>query len=240
LLEKPKLGNNILDLIPESELDSVLPSLQKVDIAVRQSLFEAYEPIDSVYFPVDFVGSAMTVMENGSAFEIATTGREGFVGLDVFLGGRSSPTEVFAQIAGSGYRMHKDAFLQHVDRNPEFAKLLARYARSFVYTVAQSVACNHLHSLPQRCARWLLMTQDRVTAPTFRLTQDFLALMLGVNRPTVSIAASGLQRRDLITYTRGRITIVDRAGLEGASCECYRVNREKYEEIMQSDLPLAS
>jgi CRP-like cAMP-binding protein len=236
----PKLGNNILDLIPESELASLLPSLQPIDVAVRQPLVEANEPIDFVYFPVGFVGSAVTIMENGSAVEIATTGREGFVGLDVFLGGRSSPTEVFAQIAGDGYRMQRDAFLLHVDRHPEFANLLSRYTRAFVYTIAQSVACNRLHDLPQRCARWLLMTQDRVMAPTFRLTQDFLAVMLGVHRPTVSIAASSLQRRNLIAYTRGQITIVDRAGLEDASCECYRVNRDQYEAIMHSGLALAS
>ena len=230
----PQYGNRILDQLPPTELERIAPDLQAVTVRVRQSMVAPQTSIEKIYFPVTFVASAITEMRDGSAVEIGTIGREGVVGIDALLGGESMPNQIFAQVRGDGFCISRSDFVKHAIGNPIFDGLLCRYARVFGYAVAQSVACNRLHSLPQRCARWLLMTHDRVGHDTFYLTQEFLAYMLGVHRPSVSVVASELQKLHLMDYRRGKITILDRLGLENASCECYEVNVRQYEEIMSS------
>jgi CRP-like cAMP-binding protein len=165
----------------------------------------------------------LTVLEDGRMVEIATVGREGMVGVSAVLDG--TPVTSLAMVQGATdtcYRMKVDAFRREVDRRGVFHELMAHYAQALFGFVAQSTACNAIHSVEQRLARWLLMAQDRMASDEFPLTQEFVAMMLGASRPTVSVVAGTLQKAGLITYRHGHVTIVDRNNLEAASCECYR------------------
>jgi CRP-like cAMP-binding protein len=166
------------------------------------------------------------------AVEVGTVGNEGFVGVPVLLQADSMPTRAFVQVRGHGYRMPSSTFEAIIAENPSIHKICSRYTMAFLNQVAQSVACNRLHVLEARCARWLLMTHDRVHGNDFVLTQEFLSYMLGVHRPAVTLAARILQKAGFIKYSRGKIAIVDRAGLEGASCGCYQTVREHYESLV--------
>ena len=209
----------------------MLPDLEELDVALRHGVFCADGPIRHVYFPVSCVISVHTRMQDGVAVEIVTVGREGMVGLPIFLGGGQTPTTAFCQIAGRSLRMSADAFRAALAVNPVLNTLLLRYTQALLTQVSQSAACNRVHPVEERCARWLLSTHDNVAGEGFELTQEFLAEMLGVRRPRVSVAASILQRAGFIRYSRGRIQIVDRAGLEGAACECYGVIAREYARL---------
>ena len=201
----------------------MLPHLEQLEVAVRHEVFDANRPIAHVYFPQSCVISVHTRMRDGVAVEIAAVGRVGMVGLPIFLGGQTTPATAFCQISGSSLRMEADAFRAAVAVSPGLNAVLLRYTQALVTRVSQSAACNRVHSIEQRCARGLLSTHDSVDGEFFELTQEFLAEMLGVRRPRVSVAAGILQGAGLIRYSRGRVHIVDRAGLESASCECYGV-----------------
>jgi CRP-like cAMP-binding protein len=208
--------------------------LEVLDMEVRHCLFEPDRPSQYVYFPQSAVISIHQKMREGAAVEIASVGREGMVGLEVFLGGEQTPASAFCQIAGRAARIGAAAFREVVRDSAPLTALLLRYTQATLTELGQSVACNRVHSLEERCARWLLTTHDRVPGNRFDLTQEFLAEMLGVRRPSVSIAASILQRAGFIRYSRGRIEIVDRAGLESAACECYGVLAREYERLIGS------
>jgi CRP-like cAMP-binding protein len=171
-------------------------------------------------------------MRDCAAVEIATVGNEGMVGLEIFLGGEHTPAAAFCQVQGRAARIAADVFRQLARDSSPFTALLLRYTQAVLTQVAQSAACNRVHSIEERCARWLLMTHDRVPGDRFELTQEFLAEMLGTRRPSVSVAASILQRAGFIRYSRGRVEIVDRAGLESAACECYAVIASEYERLI--------
>jgi len=160
--------------------------------------------------------------------EVGTVGFEGMVGMPLLLHGTSAPTRALVQVEGDGYRMATAAFLRLIALSDSTYRVLLRFALAFFNQVAQSVACNRLHSLEERCARWLLITHDRVAGDEFRLTQEFLSFMLGVHRPAVTLAAGVLQKAGYIHYSRGKILITDRAGLEGAACACYSAIRDDY------------
>jgi len=167
--------------------------------------------------------------------EAATVGNEGLVGLAAFLGDGAMTTRCLTQIAGDAQRLSADAFVQVIAESPALAALLRRYTQAFINQLAQSVACNRLHLIDQRCARWLLMTHDRVGGgDSFDLTQEFLSYMLGVRREAVSGASRALQERGFIRYRRGHISVLDRAGLEGAACECYGDTRADYERLFET------
>ena len=180
------------------------------------------------------VVSLLTMMESGDAIEVGTVGNEGFAGLPVLLESTVSPASAhaLAQIPGEAVRMRVGPFREALRREPPLQGLLFRYANAFVTEIAQSAACNRLHTIDQRCCRWLLMTHDRVGSDYIALTQEFLAQMLGVRRASVNAVAGLLQRTGLIRYSRGRITVLDRKGLEKASCECYQVIHREYERML--------
>jgi CRP-like cAMP-binding protein len=203
-------------------------------------VFEPNRVMEHVYFPEDGVISIVGLMEDGSAVETATVGNEGMVGVPVFLGAMQMAGQGFAQVPGSAWRLPAGALREEVRRGGALSRLLGRYTQALFTLVAQSSACNRKHTVEQRCARWLLMTHDRVAGDNFELTQLFLSQMLGVRRATVTEAAGELQARGLIEYTRGRMAIVDRAGLEAAACPCYGIIRAEFARMLDGvELPSA-
>ncbi|MDQ6932411.1 MAG: Crp/Fnr family transcriptional regulator [Candidatus Eremiobacteraeota bacterium] len=195
-------------------------------------IYEVDERLQYVYFPLDSVMSMLSVMENGSAVEVGSVGREGMAGVQMVLGSDQIPGRGICQVPGRAVRMPGKRFTELFVNNLTFRILLQRYTLAVFNVAAQSVACNRLHPLAERCARWLLMTQDRVGKDDFNLTHEFLAMMLGVRRAGVSTAAAMLQTAGYIHYLRGHVTIIDRLGLEGASCECYQAMVQEYERLM--------
>ena len=175
-----------------------------------------------VFFPTQGIVSLLYVMENGASAEIAVTGNEGLVGIALFMGGESTPSRAVVQAAGHAYRLPAQFLRQEFERGGELQHLLLRFTQALITQMAQTAVCNRFHVVEARLARWLLMTRDRLGAGEFRMTQKFLSSMLGVRREGVTEAASRFQRQELIRYSRGKITILDHAGLEAASCTCYR------------------
>jgi CRP-like cAMP-binding protein len=187
-----------------------------------------------VYFPVRCVTSMLASMEGaGSRVEVATSGREGMAGVGAYLGARHSPGRTFIQIKGESWRMPVDAFLRHAQALPAFGEVLRRFAHALFVMASQSAACNRAHTPRQRCARWLLMSADRVGADDFVLTQEFLGHMLGERRPTVSKAAGELQMAGCIQYSRGHVVIRNRRKLEDAACDCYQFIRKEHEAVLR-------
>jgi CRP-like cAMP-binding protein len=232
--------NRILAALPAEERERLRPSLEHVPLELRHVIFEPNRTIEHVYFPEEGVVSVLGLLEDGSAIETATVGNEGMVGVPVFLGAMQMAGQAFAQIPGRAWRMPAGALREEVRRGSALAQLLGRYTQALFTLVAQSSACNRKHAVEQRCARWLLMTHDRVEGDTFELTHLFLSQMLGVRRATVSETAAALQVRGLIDYTRGRITIRDRAGLEAAACPCYGIIRAEFARMLEGvELPTA-
>jgi CRP-like cAMP-binding protein len=215
--------NRLLAALSAADYAAILPTLTVVPLKLKHILHKPGEPIREVYFPRGGFCSMLTVLGDGSMVEIATIGREGMVGVSAVLDG--SPVTSTAMVQGETetcYRMGVDDFRRETARRGAFYELLAHWAQALFGFVAQSTACNAVHSVEQRLARWLLMARDRMGADVFPLTQEFVAMMLGASRPTVTIVAGTLQKAGLITYRRGQITIIDGERLEAASCECYR------------------
>lgn len=225
-------GNRILTLLPDTDYRRLEMHLERVHLPLKTVLYEAYMPITHVHFPIDGVTSILTTMEDGREAEVGTVGNEGMAGLPVFLGADSTPTMAFEQVPGDALRLRTEVFREEIARGGALTAVLHRYTQALFTQIAQSAACNRLHAVEQRCARWLLMTQDRVGANQFPLTHEFLGQMLGVRRATVTEAAGALQAEGLITYRRGIITVCDRAALEQASCECYRVIRDDFDRLL--------
>lgn len=224
--------NRLLAALPQEDYARLAPHLEVVDLAFKELIYRPDEPIRFVYFPLDGVVSLLATMADGAAVEVASVGREGMVGLPAFLGARSLAGQAFAQIPGRAARLGADALREATAASGPLRDLLQRYTQAMFDLVAQSAACNRLHPLDERLARWLLMTHDRLGADRFPLTQEFMGQMLGVRRASVSTAAAILQRAGLIRYARGRITVTDRAGLEAASCECYGVIRREFDRLL--------
>jgi CRP-like cAMP-binding protein len=206
--------------------------LEPVVLEYRRPLYNANEPIEFVHFIESGVGSLVLTMANGDAAEVGTIGNEGFVGLPVLLGDDRAPTSVYIQVPGVGLRMRAETFREELERSGPLRATMLRYAHALFNQVAQSAACAALHSLEQRCCRWMLMTRDRMQSDEFLLTQEFLAMMLGVRRAGVTVAAGGLRRAGLIEYKRGSVTIIDRGGLEQRSCECYGVSKREFDRLL--------
>jgi CRP-like cAMP-binding protein len=185
-----------------------------------------------VYFIESGVGSLVNTMANGDAAEVGTIGNEGMVGLPLVLGDDRAPTSVYVQVPGAGLRMKATLFTKELAQSASMRMLMLRYTHAFFNQVAQSAACNHFHTIQQRCCRWLLMTHDRMQSDEFLLTQEFLAMMLGVQRTGVTAAAGVLQRNGLIRYKRGNVTMIDRQGLKDRSCECYGVSKKEFDRLL--------
>jgi CRP-like cAMP-binding protein len=189
-------------------------------------------PIPYVWFIERGVASVIRAMQDGTLIEVSVIGNEGMVGLPVFLGAERTPSQALVQVPGAGLRMQATLFRREVPAGSPLHDLLHRYTQTLINQMAQGMVCNRLHSIAQRCARWLLLTHDRVDSDQFPLTQQFLAHMLGVRRASVSTVASTLQKAGLIRYSRGVITILDRPGLEAAACECYRIIQAEYDRLL--------
>jgi CRP-like cAMP-binding protein len=224
-------GNRLLARLPPKEYQRLLPFLQLVPLELKHVLYEARSLIDYAYFPNRGVVSALTVMEDGRAIEVATIGDEGMVGLPLLVGAKTTANRVIVQVPGEALRMGADALREEASRDTPLRRLLVLYHSAFLVQVSQAVGCNGLHSVHQRCCRWLLMTQDRARSDVFPMTHEFLAEMLGVRRSTVSEVLEPFQEEGLIRYSRGKFTVLDRKGLEAGSCECYRAINEEFERL---------
>jgi CRP-like cAMP-binding protein len=225
-------ANRLLTLLSPRDRKRLLPHLERLPLEYRKSLYQADKKIEFVYFIETGVGSLVNTMANGQAAEVGTIGNEGLVGLPLVLGDDRAPTSVYVQVPGEGLRMKASLFKEELTRSATMQVVMLRYVHALFNQVAQSAACNHFHALERRCCRWLLMTRDRMQSDEFLLTQEFLAMMLGVQRAGVSIAAGGLQRAGLITYKRGNVSILDRAGLRKLSCECYEVSKREFDRLL--------
>jgi CRP-like cAMP-binding protein len=219
----PGAGQNLLlAALPDIDRERLMPALDVVPLKLKELLHKPGEHIRYVYFPGGGFLSIVAVLEDGGMVEVATIGREGAVGVMAVLDG--TPTSAASMVQGASdicYRMTAEAFRNEMDRRGAFYDLLTRYSQALVGFIMQSTACNAVHSVEQRLARWLLMAQDRMGGDHFPLTQEFVAMMLGATRPTVTVVAGTLQKAGLITYRRGLVTVLDRENLEAASCECY-------------------
>jgi CRP-like cAMP-binding protein len=241
-LKNPPNGrsNRLLTLLRAEDRECLQRHLEPVVLEYRRPLYDAGKPVEFVYFIETGVASLVLTMANGQAAEVGTIGNEGFVGLPVLLGGDSAPTtSVYVQVPGTGLRMRAEAFSEELERSPAMRATMLRYAHAFFNQVAQSAACATFHSLEQRCCRWILKTHDRMRSDQFLLTHEFLAMMLGVRRAGVTVSAGALRRAGLIQYTRGEVTILDRAGLERRACECYGVSKMQFDRLLGVDLPEA-
>jgi len=225
-------ANRLLALLSAKDFARLRPHLNRAPLTYRQSLYEANKPIGSVYFIETGVGSLVNTMSNGEAAEVGTIGNEGLVGLPILLGDAQAPTSVYVQVPGAGLSMSAARFKAEMAASATMRAVMLRYAHALFNQVAQSAACNHFHTIEQRCCRWLLMTHDRMESEEFLLTQEFLAMMLGVQRTGVTRAASALQRLGLIEYTRGVVTILDRRGLKHRSCECYAISKREFDRLL--------
>jgi CRP-like cAMP-binding protein len=227
--------NRLLAALPKEEYERLVANMESVFLKLKQSLYEPNEVIEYVYFSKNCVGSLLTVMEDGREVEVATVGNEGMVGLPVFLGADKIPGKAFSQIPGDALRMKANVFKDKVTPGSPLHDLLQRYTQALFNQIAQGSACNSLHSVEERMCRWLLMTQDRVGKEEFLLTQEFLSHMLGVRRPTVSLTASILQKAGLICYSRGKMTILERKGLQDSTCECYAIVKAEFDRLLGGD-----
>ncbi|OWK40345.1 Crp/Fnr family transcriptional regulator [Fimbriiglobus ruber] len=221
--------NRLLAALPADDRTRLIARMADVTLGHKDLLYRAGGPIDYVYFPRSGVLSAVVVMNDGQYVEAAAIGLEGMVGVTACLGADRSIEQVFCQVFPAECRkMPAAAFVAEVARDGAFRDIVYAYLRGTLAAAAQSTACNCLHSVDERCARWLLMCQDRFGGDDFPLTQEFLAAMLGVRRATVTVTAGALQSNGFITYRHGRVRVVDRAGLEKVACECYHAIRNAF------------
>jgi CRP-like cAMP-binding protein len=224
--------NRLLALLPPSERALIDRHLERVQGESGEVLAEPGAAFRYVYFPETCVISVVNPTDEG-VVEVGTVGNEGMAGLTVFLDGGALPSRTIVQVPGMMQRMRASAFNDSASVQPAMRQLLLRYTHAFLVQVQQTASCNRMHAIEHRCARWLLMTHDRVGgSDSFMLTHEFLAVMLGVRRAGVTVAAGVLQRLGIIAYSRGKITVLDRAGLEQASCECYAIVRTHFEKIL--------
>lgn len=224
--------NRLLAGLPRKDRERLIAKMERVSLAFGQVLAEPHEPAPYVYFPLSGVVSLITFMIDGLGTEVGIVGDEGMAGISVFLGSGREVGKVFCQVPGEALRMEAKALRKETREGSPLNELLLRYTQALLILVSQSTACNRLHTTEERLSRWLLMTHDRAKADQFAITQEFMADMLGVRRPTVSLVASMLQKAGLIRYSRGKLTVVNRAGLEAASCECYARVKEEYQRLL--------
>jgi CRP-like cAMP-binding protein len=221
--------NRVLAALPRAELNRLRPHLSLVDLKQEDTLVDGTAPY--AYFLEGGIASVVVTLKNGNTVEVGIIGVEGVVGVPGLLGIEGSPGRTFIQIAGSGFRIKTEILKQEFERPGELRRLVQRYMQAFMVQTAQTAACNRQHTIEERLARWLLSCQDRIESDELRLTHDFLGQMLGAPRTTVTLAAGLLQRAGLINYSRGVVTVKDRAELEQAACECYDTVRQEFRRL---------
>ena len=225
-------GNHLLAALPDAEWRRWQPQLEAVEMPLGQVLHESGGTLGRVYFPTTAIVSLLYSMESGAAAEIAVVGNEGVVGVSVFMGGGSTPSSAVVHSAGQGFAMPGQAIKDEFNRSVPVMRLLLRYTQALITQMAQTAVCNRHHALDQQLCRLLLMSLDRVPGSELAMTQELMASMLGVRREGVTEAALKLQHAGLIRYARGHISVLDRAGLEARTCECYAVVRKEYERLL--------
>ncbi|OYU93242.1 MAG: Crp/Fnr family transcriptional regulator [Burkholderiales bacterium PBB5] len=228
--------NQLLSALPAPEWARWLPQLDPVDMPLGRVLYESGMAQTHVYFPTTAIVSLLYVMEDGASAEIAVVGREGMVGVSLFMGGETTPSRAVVQSAGQGFRLQARALKEEFNRVGPVMHLLLRYTQALITQMAQTAVCNRHHSLDQQLCRWLLLSLDRLQGNDLIMTQELIANMLGVRREGVTEAALKLQKAGLIRYARGHITALDRPGLEARSCECYAVVKKEYDRLLPDRL----
>jgi CRP-like cAMP-binding protein len=224
--------NRLLATVPREEYERLLHGFEEVPLVFEDVLYEAGEPILDVYFPTSGIVSLLAAVDDRATLEVGLVGREGMVGLPIFMDVKTSLNRAVVQGAGSAFRMKANAFRKECQDGGSLPRLLRRYSHSVMTQISQTAVCNRFHAIEARLARWLLMTRDRMGADEFQLTQDFLSNMLGVRREGVNKAAGTLQEQGLISYSRGALTILNRTGLEAIACQCYRIIKEEYDSVL--------
>jgi len=224
--------NDILSRIPASELATIMKSAAEIECAGREVMFEAGDTIETVYFPLTGMASLVIVLENGTTVEAMTVGCEGFIGVPLINRVETERYKGICQVDGVFLALSAADFLSIIDNLPDLSRRLHRYTQYASDVAAQSAACNGVHRVEQRCARWLLVTSDAIRSTTFNLTQEFLSQMLAVRRPGVTVAMAALAKKNLISYRYRQVTLLDVAGLKDTACECYATIRAKAEELL--------
>ncbi|QDL36759.1 Crp/Fnr family transcriptional regulator [Rhodoferax sediminis] len=224
--------NHLLAALPDAEWQRWLPQLEWVEMPLGEVLYEAGKTLEHVYFPTTSIVSLLYVMEDGASAEIAVVGNEGLVGISLFMGGESTPSRAVVQSAGQGFRLKAQTMKDEFNRAGPVMHLLLRYTQALITQMAQTAVCNRHHSLDQQLCRWLLLSLDRLQGSELVMTQELIANMLGVRREGVTEGALKLQEAGLIRYARGRISVLDRPGLERRTCECYAVVKKEYDRLL--------
>ena len=224
--------NMLFHALPQEARDRIFPHLELVPLPLGHVLYESGSTLQHVYFPTDSIVSLLYVMENGASAEIAIVGNEGMVGVALFMGGETTPNRAVVQSAGHAYRLAGSLLKQEFGRSGSLQHLLLRYTQALLTQMAQTAVCNRHHSVDQQLCRWLLLSLDRLPSNTLSMTQELIANMLGVRREGVTESAGKLQAKGLIRYSRGRITVLDRPGLEAVCCECYAVVKREFDRLL--------
>ena len=226
--------NLLLAYLPEAERKRLDPFLKETMLEFQQVLIEPNEEIKEMYFPYDAITSTIQQMSNGDSVETGLMGVEGFIGVQLWLHAPTTPTQTLVQIAGRAHQMHASDFIRHVrDTESPLNELCAKYSHAFLVMTSQTAACNRLHPVNERLCRWLKLVHNRLRRDDFPVQQEFIARMLGVHRPTVSIAANMLQQAGLIKYSRGQMRILDADGLRNGSCECLEIIEKQFEKVFE-------
>lgn len=230
--------NHLLAVLPDAEWQRWLPHLEEIEMPLGQVLYESGSTLNYVYFPTTAIVSLLYLLENGASAEIAVVGNDGIVGISLFMGGETTPSRAVVQSAGQGYRLRAATMKEEFSRAGPVLHLLLRYTQALITQMTQTAVCNRHHTLDQQLCRWLLLSLDRLTGNELVMTQELIANMLGVRREGVTEAAVRLQAAGLIRYSRGRITILDRRGLEKRTCECYAVVKKESDRLLPNKLAI--
>ncbi len=233
MTNQPRSANRILTALPYEEFERLRPKLREINFHIGETVYLPEQQMDYAYFINRGIISWLAAVENGNTVEAGVIGSEGIAGVAIVLGSNSTPNQGLAQSEVQASRITAKDLLTEFRQNGKLNELLLRFVQSMFTQVAQTAACNRLHTLDQRLARWLLMTHDRIGESTLPLTQEFMSRMLGVRRAGVSVAANSLRQQGLIDYHRGDILVVDRAGVETASCECYQIVKQEYDTYLK-------
>ncbi|OIQ98977.1 hypothetical protein GALL_190720 [mine drainage metagenome] len=225
--------NHLLASLPKETFERIAPHLESVPMPLGEVLYESGDQLHHVYFPTTAIVSLHYVMENGASAEISGVGNEGVVGISLFMGGNTTPSRAAVCTGGYGYRLKAQVMMEEFNRAGPMMKLMLRYTQALITQMSQTAVCNRHHSMEQQMCRWLLQTLDRLPSQELIMTQELIASMLGVRREGITETAGDLQRAGLISYRRGHITVLSRAGLEKHSCECYDVVRKEFHRLLK-------